>query len=138
MAQQLAAMVMVLSLFVIDAGASGSLLPIEFEPVVMRLTAYGDYFGTETLMRIIVGVIGVLMALSFACGALIGHAIGMRREKKEKQFEETLWPDKQGKKNLKVEKVDKQVQSQCTYSAVRGVAAPKFEFLRRGEDGVSV
>ena len=122
MAQQLAAMVMVLSL-------SGSLLPIEFEPVVMRLTAYGDYFGTETLMRIIVGVIGVLMALSFACGALIGHAIGMRREKKEKQFEET---------QLKVEKVDKQVQSQCTYSAVRGVAAPKFEFLRRGEDGVSV
>ena len=131
MAQQLAAMVMVLSL-------SGSLLPIEFEPVVTRLTAYGDYFGTETLMRIIVGVIGVLMALSFACGALIGHAIGMRREKKEKQFEETLWPDKQGKKNLKVEKVDKQVQSQCTYSAARGAAAPKFEFLRRGEDGVSV
>ena len=131
MAQQLAAMVMVLSL-------SGSLLPIEFEPVVMRLTAYGDYFGTETLMRIIVGVIGVLMALSFACGALIGHAIGMRREKKEKQFEETLWPDEQGKKNLKVERVDKRVQSQCTYSAVRGVAAPKFEFLRRGEDGVSV
>ena len=134
MAQQLAAMVMVLSLFVIDAGASGSLLPIAFEPVVMRLTAYGDYFGTETLMRII----GVLMALSFACGALIGHAIGMRREKKEKQFEETLWPDEQGKKNLKVERVDKRVQSQCTYSAVRGVAAPKFEFLRRGEDGVSV
>ena len=131
MAQQLAAMVMVLSL-------SGSLLPIEFEPVVMRLTAYGDYFGTETLMRIIVGVIGVLMALSFACGALIGHAIGMRREKKEKQFEETLWPDEQGKKNLKVEKVDKQVQSQCTYSAVRGACVPKFEFVRRGEDGVSV
>ena len=63
-----------------------------FEPMVMRLTAYG--VGTEMLTRIIFSVIGVLMAPSFACGAFIGHAIGMRHEKKE-QFEKTLGPDKQ-------------------------------------------
>ena len=72
-----------------------------FEPKVMRLTAFG--VGTEALTRIVFSVIGVLMALSFACGALIGHAIGMRHQKKE-QFEKTLGPDKQGT-------ADKQVQS---------------------------
>ena len=33
---------------------------------------------------------------------------------------------------LKIEKI---VQSQCTYSSLRGVSKPSFEFLRRGEDG---
>ena len=32
-------------------------------------------------------------------------------------------------------KIEKIVQSQCTYSSLRGVSKPSFEFLRRGEDG---
>ena len=40
-----------------------------------------------------------------------------------------------GGEPVQVEQSTKIAQSQCTYSSLRGVTKPSFEFLRRGEDG---